>query len=333
MSNAAWWLFADQSADGSGPRPPAVRRAPLPPLPAGAFDRELPWTPPPSRDFLRADFCGVPVDGLPYVPGGSREHPERLLTGFLYKYDRSLWPRCFDAHGQRGYTHWIIWWPNMRADGWSIGQLVDYCQTIQAAGFATQVGLNSKDYDPRDRSADAWQTALGPVFDALNAAKAADEYAVWEWDSHNIPGQPTIDAFKYFGQRAHAAGASFWAHFLPEHTSWFADGDPRGRFGFWDDLGSDVDGLQYQADSGWAVPMLQARLVDTLAQFGQQGNQHKLRAFELTASEQFTQDHPTEDEANLIGYLACCTVDNVRHTDARIWGFGNGARDLDGTVL
>jgi hypothetical protein len=44
-------------------------------------------------------------------------------------------------------------------------------------------------------------------------------------------------------------------------------------------------------------------------------------------------DHPDEDEVNARGYCAMCTTDDVRHTDARVWGYGNGARRPDGTVL
>ena len=308
---------------------------PLPPMPVchscprpDSYDQDLPWTPPVSRDFLRADAWGVPVDGLPFVPGGSSEHPERLLTAFLYKYDRALWPACFAEHKRRGYTHWVLWWPNARAEDVSLADFVAMCKVIQAAGFYTQVGLNSKDFDARDQSASQWQAQLGPVFAALGAARAADEYAVWEWDAHNIPGQPTLDAFRYCGQQAHAQGASFWAHFLPEHTSWFKDKDPRGRFGFWADLGADVDGLQYQGDPSWDIGQLQAKIVDTLIQFAHQGNQHKLRAFELTALTQFTHDHPTEEEACLTGYLACCT-----RGPATVWGFGNGARRPSGEAI
>lgn len=310
-----------------GPRPP------LPPFPPGSYDHVLPWVPPVDRDFIRADAWGVVVPGLPMVAGGSSEHPERLLTAFLYKYDRSLWSQCFEAHRQRGYKQWILWWPNARAEGMLIPQFVDMCKTIQSEGFYTQVGLNSKDFDPRDQTPAQWKERLDPLFDALNAQKAADEYAVWEWDSHNVPGVPTIEALKYMGRRSHEADASFWIHFYPEHTSWFADGDPRGRFGFYDDLGTDVNGLQYQAVGTWTIQELQARIVDSLSQFGRQGNRHKFRMFERGASLSFSNDHPTEDEESLMGFLSCCTIDNISHTDAKVWGFGNGARMPDGTPI
>jgi hypothetical protein len=47
----------------------------------------------------------------------------------------------------------------------------------------------------------------------------------------------------------------------------------------------------------------------------------------------FDGDTPTETDADMRGFLACCTVDNVKHTDAKVWGYGNGARRPDGTAL
>jgi hypothetical protein len=70
--------------------------------------------------------------------------------------------------------------------------------------------------------------------DALIAAKAVDEFGVWEWDAFNVPGQPTIQTWKHIGQKAHANGCSF---------------------GLWADLGSDVDGLDYQSNIVKLQPM------------------------------------------------------------------------------
>lgn len=318
-----------------------VPRAKLPPFPTGSFDHDLPSEPPHTRDFMRADTWGVEVPGLPFVPRGSSEHPERLLTYFDYKYSRDFLSRGLDEHARRGYTHWVRSWPDARSDGGqSIERFIEDCLFIKTKIQFVHVKLASKDFDPRDQTPDQWAERVDAVMDALVAAKAVDEFGVWEWDAFNVPGKPTIETWKHIGQKAHASGCSFWAHFLPEHTSWFAPGEPRGRFGFWSDLGSDVDGLDYQShivklqpmtspsDPQWDVPMLQARLVDTLTQFGKEQLGHKLRAFELTAMQQFTQDHPTEDEANLISFLACCTRGLVP-----VFGYGNGARRPGGEPL
>src|SRR5258708_4497733 len=68
--DAAWILAEVQASpewhalhDHPQPQP----RPPLPPFPAGSYDKELSWQPPDSRDFLRADAWGVVVPGLPFV--------------------------------------------------------------------------------------------------------------------------------------------------------------------------------------------------------------------------------------------------------------------------
>ena len=196
------------------------------------------------------------------------------------------------------------------------------------------VNLGSKVFDARDQSVQQWQDRVGPIMEALFGAKVVDELIpAFEMDSFNVAGRPTIEYSKWVGQQAHAHGCSCWLHFFPEHTSWFADGDHRGRFGFWDDLGADVDGLCYQTDPSWDVPMLQARIVDTLSQFGRQGNRHKFRLLEDQATFQFTRDRPDELDGCQRGFLACCTIDNVSHTDAKVWGFGNGGRHEDGSAI
>src|SRR5712664_3699518 len=57
QKDAAWILAQVQAspewhAIHDHPQPQA--RPPLPPFPAGSYDKELPWQPPASRDFLRA---------------------------------------------------------------------------------------------------------------------------------------------------------------------------------------------------------------------------------------------------------------------------------------
>jgi len=328
---------------------PIVR--PFPPPPAGSYDRVLPWTPPQTRDYLRGDFWAVPQPGLPAVPGGpsggSSEFPERIITGLDYKYDRTQWwPKMVDRHLERGYTHWLRWSSNALYDGSEFGgnpsipKFVDDCGLLHQLGMPyVIVSLTSKVFDPRDPTLQQYQDRVGPLLDALLAARVVDEVIPgFEFDAFNVPGETTVSIFKWVGQQAHAHGVSNWAHFFPEHTSWFADGDPRGRYGFWDDLGPEVDGLCYQSDASWDVPFLQAKMVDTLKQFGEQGNVHKMRLCEDQAIRQFSgypflSPHPNELDGAQRGFYASCTIDNVGHSDAKVWGYGNGGMRDDGTWL
>jgi hypothetical protein len=325
----------------------------FPPPPPGVYDHVLPWTPPQTRDYLRGDFWAVPCPGLPAVPGGpsggSSEFPERIVTGLDYKYDRTeWWPSMVDRHRERGYTHWLRWSSNALYDGPeyggdpSIAKFVDDCGLLHTLGMPyVIVSLTSKVFDPRDPTLQQYQDRVGPLLEALLAAKVVDEVIPgFEWDAFNVPGETTVSIFKWVGQQVHPHGVSNWAHFYPHVTSWFADGDPRGRFGFWEDLGADVDGIDYQADASWDVPELQARLVDTLWTFGEQGNLHKMRLCEDQAIRQFSghpwgsgSEHPNELDGAQRGFYACCTVDNVKHTDAKLWGYGNGGMDRAGGWL
>lgn len=312
------------------------------------YDAALPWNPPDVRDFLRANLWGVTVPGLPYVNRGSSRHPERCLTYLLYKWDAADRDRIYAAHHSpaRRLTHLYLSWPDARDDGGlSIGSFVALCREVKAAGLWVGVLLGAKgraqgndiDGDPFCQTPDEWKARLQPIVDALLSANVVDELSVWEWDLFNIPGDPTIETFRWIGERAHAAGATFWPHFSTEVGAWFRDKEPRGRFGFWDDLGDRVDGLNYQADSNWDVPQLQGHLMDWLNQFAQQGNRRKLRIFELSASLQFadaTADEWDEWRGNTMGYLACCTGGpKSGGTSARVWGYGNGAARPDGSPV
>jgi len=336
----------------------AVTRAPLVfptcytcPTPT-SYDQTLPASPSLARDFLRGSFWSVVVPGLPFVPGnvpwsgGSLEHPERLVQGLDYKYDRrEWWPRMVAENAARGYTHWLRWWGNARVDGGnSEEQFVDDCLYLKSLGVPyVKVWLWAKDADPHDLSADDLKRRFESIVGKLCRANAVDEFTPGgEWNLGNVPGRPTIDFFKWVGQQAHGAGASCWAHFSTEVTSWFADGDPRGRYGFWDDLGGDVDGIDYQAvpvtfnepippdGSRWDIGEFQSRLVDTLKQFGEQGNRHKIRACEFSAILSFVGDYPDEDQHDALGFLACCTRASK---GAVVWGSGDGVRMPDGTAI
>ena len=86
--------------------PPPENRAPLPPPPPNVYT-VLPWAPPKSRDYLLADCWGITLDGLPFVPGGSSNHPaqNRFLSWFFDRYPPEWQQRWIDQNHKNGYTH------------------------------------------------------------------------------------------------------------------------------------------------------------------------------------------------------------------------------------
>ncbi len=325
--------------------------------------RTLPWDPPKGdRDYLRANSWGITLPGAPFVPGAS-SRPDcwiKILSWFLDRYPADWQARYLEQTAADGYTHVRLSVGDSMGpkdngpdktpgNEQSLDQLIATCKRVQGVVSAlsgkplyVRMMLGSKDFHTHDMTPQQFADYFGPIMEALGAAKAVDEYTPgWEWDLWNQPGllsqppleRPSVAIPKWVGHQAHAQGASCWMHFSSHRTSWFADKDPRGRFGYWQDLGDDVNGCDYQSYPDWTMTELQDRMVDTLWQFGQEGNRHKLRCDEDQATYMWENQRPDELDADTRGYFACCTVDDVKHTDARVWGYGNGARRPNGTTL
>lgn len=311
-------------------RPTPVARGPLPPFPPGHYDETLTQAIPPAPNlrWWRGNAWAVTIPGLPFVPGGSSETPDQCLTWFLDRWSPDWQQTILDTYAQRGYTHFILSWPDSRSVGQSIEQFAQTCQRVQAIGCYACVFLGSKDYDPHDQWWDGWNVA--PVIDALIAAKAMDIAIVgWELDLWNIPGDPLQSIVDGVTQRTVPAGIPTYVHFSTHVTWWGKDGSD--RFAWWNLQRGKLTGLLYQGDSAWDVGLFQARMVDTLAQFAHTdsgfGHPFDDIAFETKASAQF--DGPAdENTGDLMDYLLLCTQAGVS-----VQGFGNGARMPDGSVI
>jgi hypothetical protein len=345
-------------ADVEGPPTPGAEivvpyepRGPLPalwPPTSQNYDRALPWVPPQTRDYLRADTWSVVVPGLPFLPGlTASEHPERLLTWFLPEWSDDWKDRALREYCRRGYRHFYLSVPDRRPP--DIPQLQDACRFVKRYRASNaphplyvHMMLGTKVSQPHDMSTDEWKRYLDPLIDALVPSRLVDEVtAGWEWNLWNIPsnrGGPSVDVPVWLGQQVHPHGVSNWMHFAPHFTAWHQDGSD--RFTYWQHLGDAVDGIDYQAvfeqerHTGrftWTIDEMQARIVDTLRHFGREGNRWKFRLFEYQAYYAFTRDQPDEDQQNLGMFLGNCTIDNVWHTDARVWGYGGGSRRPDGS--
>jgi hypothetical protein len=337
------------------PRIPPIVRPPLP-LPLPRADRDgvpwatsLPWTPPETRDYLRANLWAVEMPGAPWVPGGSSQYPERILSWFLDRYAIDFQRAYLTKYAGYGYTHCYLSPPDsIQGFGRTLSQFLETCALVKRYVPYVGIMLGSKVYQPADMTPDAWRAYVDPLLDAL--LPIADEFSIWEYNLWNRTAPDAITIWRHIGDRCHAQQKSCWLHFSPHVTSWFQDGDPRGRFGFYDDLGASIDGINYQGDSRWTSQDSADRAVDTLWQFGQSGNRHKFRFFEDVAILQFdggsqtgfppdyATDDPrgapvTPDDGDCRGWYLACTTDNAHGTDAKVWGYGNGARRPDGTRL
>jgi hypothetical protein len=325
-------------ATAYAPAIPVIVRPPLPePFPdptrdAAVWSTEPIWELPHERDFYRGDAWGVRMDGAPMIDGVSAETKDLILSWFLDRYPLDFQHAYLTKYAGYGYTHLTLSPPDsIQGAGRTLAQFVETVQLVKSYGLYCAVNLASKVYQPRDMNPAQFQAYVDPLLDAL--LEHADEFVpAWEWDLWNRTAPDAITIMRHIGQRAHKAGKSCWLHFGPHTTSWFADGDPRGRFGFWDDLQGDVDGINYQTVPDWTTQEMADRMVDTLWQFGQDGNRYKFRMWEDQATKQFN-GHADENDGDARGYLAVCAYDNVKWTDAKVWGFGNGGRWPDGARL
>jgi hypothetical protein len=291
------------------------------------------WTSPPTdRDYLRGDAWGVTMPGAPIVSGVNPDTKDLILSWFLDRYPLEFQKAYLATYAGYGYTHLYLSPPDsIQGAGRTLGQFVDTCRLVRSYGLWVGLNMASKVYQPAYMDPEQFAAYIDPLLDVL--LDEADEFVpAWEWDLWNRTAPDAITIMRHVGQRAHGAGKSCWLHFGPHTTSWFADGDPRGRFGFWDDLAGDVDGINYQSVPDWTTQELQDRMVDTLWQFGQDGNRYKFRMWEDQATKQFW-GHASADDGDARGYYSVCTYDNVKWTDAKVWGFGNGARQPDGSRI
>jgi hypothetical protein len=315
------------------PKPQPIQRSPLVFPKCGScpspdsYDKVLPWTPPQTRNYLRANCWGIPVyvNGvpLPLVPGiTSSKHPERFLSYLFPLYPTAYQEQWFYENQIRAYTHGYFSWPNARTQaGQAISQFVADCKRLKAALPYLHVKLGAKGMDPQDQTLAQWRTNLDPLMDALTGI--ADEYSFWEYDAFNLDGQAAVDIHHYFGQRAHAQGASFWCHFNAGKGFWGMGSEQA----WYQELKGDVDGLDLQTDPASDIGDTQARIVDHLRDVAPSGL--KVRAFEPgTPTLMFDGDHPNEDEADAFGYLVCCTKGAMP-----VWGTGAGLRMPDGSAM
>lgn len=336
-------------------RVPMVNREPLPPMPIG-FNGYNPnllsvFPEPPPRegcDFIRANMFSVEIPGLPYVRGANTHVPERSLSWLIGRYGPEWFERFMFAHQERGLRHYATSVQDSLAapgqdggtippgDGMTLDQYVEQARRIKHDyGFCGISFLLSKHWTTNSREATAqdYIDVAKPYVDALIAADAVDILVgAWESDLFMRDGPPIIGYYQWLRDYAHARGKKVAIHFSTEKTSWFRDQDPRGRFGFWDDIRG-VDYLFYQADPGWSAEDLQGHIADTLWQaasrsVGGHGQPWvNLVAYELEAMDQWNGVRPNEYD----GDLTCVVAMATKVPGVRVGGYGNGCRWIDGS--
>ena len=320
------------------PRPPLPLPLPNPVRDGDPFSQSLPWEPPaiPNVDYYRGDAWGVEMPDAPLVPGMNPATKDRILSWFIDRYPLDFQKAYLTKYAGFGYTHITLSPPDsIEGYGQTLEQFVETVKLCKQYVPYVCCNMMSKDYPPfgvgrYQLTFDQFVAYNAPRLEAL-LPLVSEVVPGWEWDLY-FPSSPVaIQMISWMGNQAHAAGVKCYLHFSSGVTSWQANG--QDRFTFWDQLGTSVDGLNYQTNPAWTSREVQDRLVDTLWFFGQRGNIWHLRCWEDYATYLYNYPSVTPDDANARQWYACCTYDDVRGTDAKVWGFGNGGRRPDGSRL
>lgn len=352
----------------SVPQPawPPAPRAPLPPPPAGAYDRTLPFTPPtePSVFFYRGNFCGVRVPGVAILEGmsgytlpgwranavGSGMNPPIMALDHFRYVAQGRWDdleQILRTHQAAGYTHLQCSMCHAQLFGLSVDQYVEYCGRVrQWVPFLDQWGI-CEDQGVKDAEWATWEPRLRPWLDAIHSNGLADLACVgWQLDSFNAPGDPIIGIIKGFANEFTPRGVPVGTHWVNEAGGWWqTGGSPQypnvvDRFTWWQAMRGFLSFFHHQGNVDMDLGLYQAKLCDTLNPFGdgRMGTSglfgdrpYSLVVYECSAQAQFdvgSAHYQTEDQGDQRGFYLVCT-----HAASHAGGYGNGGRYPDGRAL
>src|SRR5215467_5651987 len=307
----------------------------------------LPFTPPtkPDRRFVRMDAWCVSVPGLPFVKGVASEHPDRLMTYVIQRYDKSWRQKCYDAHKAHKYTHWFLSLADMIVeDGMSVDQIVALAKEIRAQGFWISMWLGSKNYlqfIPQDQRAPVWKEKLTPYIipmmeaDCLHHAIVGGEFNLWNLGEPNEAS--AHDIAKTVVEMCKPYGTDVYFHFGTECTFWAGvPGVYPDRFAWWRamcDLG--VRGIYYQGDPSWKLNEFQGRIADTLGRVDERCDfiSHEIMAIYQFTGQPTGADWPNEADGRMMGLGCLCTGPSSQVPNVQQWGYGNGAAYMNGEAV
>ncbi|NBS41760.1 hypothetical protein EBS80_03805, partial [bacterium] len=109
-------------------------------------------------------MCGIYIEGLPPIPGGG-SNPSLFLSWFYDRYDATTRARIRAEYARRGFTDWLMSWPDSRAIGATPESFAATCRELYDAGFDVTSMMCSKDYDPSD--VEELKRRIAPALQAL----------------------------------------------------------------------------------------------------------------------------------------------------------------------
>lgn len=329
------------SVGGAWPPPP---RASLPPWPSvtnqqpappqascwadDLYTQPLPYVPPPTPtlDFHRGNFCGLRVPGAPYVPGSNAQHPDLIMTWFLYLYPPEWQTTILQTYVAAGYTHIDFHLPDWRGkvDGipaCSITEAVAICALAKSYGLFVTVNVLPGDEDTIDPSL--------PWLDALTAAGVVNILCVaWQIDKYYQANlvDVTLPVVSY----SQAHGLKTCQQWLNEACAlWpYPQYDIYNRFDYARFMNGKIDYQYAQFDVNASVDAIQSQTAKLLQAY--QGLSTKLVLSEYDAQAEY--DNP-DQRLELYGDQKGRLLQAASGYGLTCSGYLNGARREDGSVL
>lgn len=289
------------------------------------------WTPAPRT--YSGNMCGIYIAGLPSIPGGSR-NPDLFLSWFYDRYDAPTRALIRAQYKARGFTDWLMSWPDSRAVGATPESFAATCQELVADGFVVTAMMCSKDYDPSD--VPALKQRIAPALQSLT--RVAGRICVgWELSIWLQPVQ-VQELTDWMAPLVTTWGGKLYVHFQQGYASFDIDGPNASFAGYWNRNVGKLTGLLHQrvqdGQDTWGPDEYQARLVDILERFAGNyfcsadsgfGHPFDCIALEITAMDAFNNNMP-EGQQDYWARVAM-TTSPVQGPlgPVRVMGSGNGA--------
>lgn len=280
--------------------------------------------------FWKANMCGIRISGLPVIPGGAPD-PSLFLSWFYGRYDSAWRTIIRQAMKGAGYTHWLLSWPDERANGCTPEGFKALCVELIQDGFYPCPMLYSKDYDPTDF--DGVMANIAPVLPAI-VGLVPLVCIGWELSIALSPQtvQALIDALAPLFT---PSGCRVYVHFQEGYSSFQVEGPFAA---FWNINVGKLTGVlrqkllrqnrdEYRYDSGGISDVL-TRFAGNFGVVSDSGFGHPFDDVELeiTASFQYN-NGMSESEGDSWGQWAIDTPAQYGPAGAvRVMGSGNGAQ-------
>lgn len=323
---------------------------------------------PPLTDitFYRGQFCGIRIPGAPVVPGCNANNPDLVMTCLLDHYPAEIQDEFLQVYAEAGYRMLQRSYGHAMANdgfpGVSLDQFIALSKRAQDKFglWCDQWIIGGGALYNCNQDLSYWKPIIDTICDALIANKAVDLACVgWQLDQlfGAIPGNATIEVIVYIANKL-PQGIQLFTHWMNEAMAWWKTGgevwiddftgwtNVMDRFTWWWVMQPYLTGGHHQGNTQMAVTnpkLYQDMMLDTLDYFGGDTGKGTMgrskrggvdRPFSMVGFEETGQDQfngtTSEEQGDMAGRIL---VSTMSHNGARMGGYGNGARMLDGTNL